>query len=47
VTESVRTNIEVDTLGALIAAIQDIRNKKISFTIFIIIALTGAIGAFL
>jgi uncharacterized membrane protein YfcA len=46
VTESVGTNIGVSTLGAITAAIQHIRNKNISFTIFIIMALTGAIGAF-
>ncbi|HZL24864.1 MAG TPA: sulfite exporter TauE/SafE family protein [Nitrososphaeraceae archaeon] len=46
VTESVGTNIGVSTLGAMTAAIQHIRNKNISFTIFIIMALTGAIGAF-
>jgi hypothetical protein len=36
----------VSTLGAITAAIRHIRNKNISFTIFIIMALTGAIGAF-
>ena len=46
VTESVGTNIGVSTLGAITAAIQHIRNKNISFTIFIIMALTGAVGAF-
>jgi len=46
VTESVGTNIGVSTLGAITAAIQHIRNKNISFPIFIIMALTGAIGAF-
>jgi uncharacterized protein len=46
VTESVGTNIGVSTLGAITAAIQHIRNKNISFLIFIIMALTGAIGAF-
>ncbi len=46
VTESIGTNIGVSTLGAIIAAIQHIRNKNISFTIFIIMAITGAIGAF-
>lgn len=46
VTESVGTNIGVSTLGAITAAIQHIRNKNISLTIFIIMALTGAIGAF-
>jgi uncharacterized protein len=46
VTESVGTNIGVSTLGAITAAIQHIRNKSISFPIFIIMALTGAIGAF-
>jgi hypothetical protein len=46
VTESIGTNIGVSTLGAITAAIQHIRNKNISFTIFIIMALTGAIGAF-
>lgn len=45
-TESIGTNIGVSTLGAIIAAIQHIRNKNISFTIFIIMAITGAIGAF-
>lgn len=47
VTESVGTNIGVSTLGAMTAAIQHIKNKNISFTIFIIMALTGAIGAFI
>jgi uncharacterized membrane protein YfcA len=46
VTESIGTNLGVSTLGAITAAIQHIRNKNISFTIFIIMALTGAIGAF-
>jgi uncharacterized protein len=46
VTESVGTNLGVSTLGAVTAAIQHIRNKNISFTIFIIMALTGAVGAF-
>ena len=46
VTESVGTNIGVRTLGAITAAIQHIRNKNTSFPIFIIMALTGAIGAF-
>ena len=46
VTESVGTNIGVSTLGAITAAIQHIRNRNISFTIFIIMAVTGAIGAF-
>jgi uncharacterized membrane protein YfcA len=36
----------VSTLGAITAAIQHIRNRNISFTIFIIMAITGAIGAF-
>ena len=45
-TESVGTNIGVSTLGAITAAIQHIRNKNISFLIFTIMALTGAIGAF-
>ena len=47
ITESVGTNIGVSTLGAITAAIQHIRNKNISFTIFIIMAITGAIGAFI
>ena len=47
VTESVGTNIGVSTLGAITAAIQHLRNKNISFTIFIIMAITGAIGAFI
>ena len=47
VTESVGTNIGVSTLGAITAAIQHIRNRNISFTTFIIMALTGAIGAFI
>jgi uncharacterized membrane protein YfcA len=47
VTESVGTNIGVSTLGAITASILHIRNKNISFTIFIIMALTGAIGAFI
>ena len=46
VTESVGTNIGVSTLGAITAAIQYLRNRNISFTIFIIMAITGAIGAF-
>ena len=46
VTESIGTNIGVSTLGAITAEIQHIRNKNISPTIFIIMALTGAIGAF-
>jgi uncharacterized protein len=46
VTESVGTNLGVSTLGAVTAAIQHIRNKNISFTIFIIMALTSAVGAF-
>lgn len=37
----------MSTLGAITAAIQHIRNRNISFTIFIIMALTGAIGAFI
>jgi uncharacterized membrane protein YfcA len=47
ITESVGTNIGVSTLGAITAAIQHIRNKNILFTIFIIMAITGAIGAFI
>lgn len=47
VTESVGTNIGVSTLGAITAAIQHIRNRNISFTIFIIMAITGSIGAFI
>jgi uncharacterized membrane protein YfcA len=47
VAESVGTNIGVSTLGAITAAIQHLRNKTISFTIFIIMALTGALGAFI
>lgn len=47
VTESVGTNIGVSTLGAITAAIEHIRNKNISFTIFIIMAVTGGIGAFI
>lgn len=47
VTESVGTNIGVSTLGAITAAMQHLRNKTISFTIFIIMALTGALGAFI
>jgi hypothetical protein len=47
ITESVGTNLGVSTLGAITAAIQHIRNRNISFTIFIIMALTGAIGAFI
>jgi uncharacterized protein len=47
VPDSVGTNIGVSTLGAITAAIQHLRNKNISFTIFIIMALTGAIGAFI
>ena len=47
VTESVGTNIGISTLGAITAAIQHIRNRNISFTIFTIMALTGAIGAFI
>jgi uncharacterized protein len=47
VPESVGTNIGVSTLGAITAAIQHLRNKNISFTIFIIMAITGAIGAFI
>lgn len=47
VVESVGTNIGVSTLGAITAAIQHLRNKTISFTIFIIMALTGALGAFI
>jgi uncharacterized membrane protein YfcA len=47
ITESVGTNLGVSTLGAVTAAIQHIRNRNISFTIFIIMALTGAIGAFI
>jgi len=46
VTESVGTNIGVSTLGAITAAIQHIKNRNISFTIFIVMALTGAAGAF-
>ena len=46
VTESIGTNIGISTLGAITAAIQHIRNRNISFTIFIIMALSGAIGAF-
>lgn len=45
--ESVGTNIGISTLGAITAAIQHIRNKNISFTIFIIMAITGSIGAFI
>lgn len=47
ITESVGTNIGVSTLGAITAAIQHLRNKNISFTILIIMAITGAIGAFI
>ena len=47
VAQSVGTNIGVSTLGAITAAIQHLRNKTISFTIFIIMALTGALGAFI
>jgi uncharacterized membrane protein YfcA len=47
VPESVGTNIGVSTLGAITAAIQHLRNKNISFPIFIIMAITGAIGAFI
>jgi uncharacterized protein len=47
VAECVGTNIGVSTLGAITAAIQHLRNKTISFTIFIIMALTGALGAFI
>ena len=47
VTESVGTNIGVSTLGAITAAIQHIRIRNISFTIFIIMAITGAVGAFI
>jgi uncharacterized membrane protein YfcA len=47
ITESVGTNLGVSTLGAITAAIQHIRNRNISFTIFIIMALTGAIGTFI
>ncbi len=47
VTESVGTNIGVSTLGAITASILHIRNKNISFPIFMIMALTGAIGAFI
>ncbi len=47
VPESVGTNIGVSTLGAITAAIQHLRNKNISFAIFIIMAITGAIGAFI
>ena len=47
ITDSIGTNIGVSTLGAITAAIQHIRNRNISFTIFIIMALTGAIGAFI
>ena len=47
VPESIGTNIGVSTLGAVTASIQHIRNKNTSFTIFIIMALTGAIGAFI
>ncbi|HJS64955.1 MAG TPA: sulfite exporter TauE/SafE family protein [Nitrososphaeraceae archaeon] len=46
VTESVGTNIGVSTLGAITAAIQHIKNRNISFTIFIVMAVTGAAGAF-
>lgn len=46
VTKSIGTNIGVSTLGAITAAIQHIRKRNISFTIFIIMALSGAIGAF-
>ena len=45
-TESIGTNIGVSTLGAITAEIQHIRNKNIPSTIFIIMALTGAIGAY-
>ena len=47
ITDSIGTNIGVSTLGAITATIQHIRNRNISFTIFIIMALTGAIGAFI
>ena len=47
VPESVGINIGVSTLGAITAAIQHIRNRNISFTIFIIMAIAGAIGAFI
>ena len=47
ITESVGTNIGVSTLGAITAAIQHIKNKNIAFTIFLIMAITGAISAFI
>ena len=46
ITESIGTNIGVSTLGAITAAIQHIRNKNISFTIFIVMGIAGGIGAF-
>lgn len=47
VTDSVGTNIGVSTMGAIIASIQHIRKKNTSFKLFIIMASTGAVGAFL
>lgn len=46
VTESVGTNIGVSTLGAITASIQHLRNNNISISIFLIMAVTGSIGAF-
>lgn len=46
VTESVGTNIGVSTLGAITASIQHLRNNNISISIFLIMAITGSIGAF-
>jgi uncharacterized protein len=41
------TNIGISTLGAITAAIRHYRQNNIDFHIFLIMALTGAIGAFI
>ena len=41
------TNLGVSTLGAITAAIRHYRQKNIQFRVFISLALTGAVGAFI
>ncbi len=41
------TNIGVSTLGAIVAAIKHFRDNNFHFRIFLIMAITGAIGSFI
>ena len=41
------TNLGVSTLGAITAAIRHYRQKNIQFRVFIFLAITGAVGAFI